>query len=304
MVTNKYPSVKIPTIISKFLEKQQVASRQLSYQPSRKKAINQWWGIPIGGGVVLFYHLLTLQWDAIALVVFLIALIGSVISAFFLLSFLGVTEKGTPPEDKKSRAIKLTNSLKNRYAKRPLKDKLRKVLKGKVKPLDSLTPSATQGVSEDYFMAILEQYFGDAINFPDGVFGIPGDFKNYTPDMVYSDSYTGLMIDIEIDEPYAGKTKEPHHCTDEGRDSRRDDFFLERNWVVVRFAEEQVVKNPLGCAYYLDKVIKGLNGISHNVPPTVLEPIPMWDSKMAEQMASQQHREIYLEHYGIFKQRS
>lgn len=316
MNVSSYPYIKTPPIFRPLLKKQLIANQELAYKPRRRrKKVNDtdfyWWGLPIGvGSALIIRFLLTIDWDFGSLFIFMGAVAIALISAYLLIrSYYRDFKSEPPPElivDKEIRkkAIDAKNKIRKRYLSRPLKDKVKKLLKGKVKELDPLPPSATVGVSEKQFLAVLQKYFGDKIDFPDGVFTIPGSSHDYTPDMVYYDSYTGLTIDIEIDEPYAGKSKKPHHCTDEEKDSNRDKFFLERNWVIVRFAEEQVVKNPLGCAYYLDKVVKILIGISHNVPPTVLEPIPMWDSNMATKMASQKYRETYLEQYGIFEQRS
>ena len=296
-----YPIVKIPPVICDWLEREKIASSK-PRKINRKKSKNKVYFLGFVSGVLvvlLIKFLISLEWNITALIIFLIALSGSFLSAFL---FLRLVDFDSPREfEDDERAIALITSLRKRYLKRPLSQKLRKVLKGKVKPLESLTPSATQGVSEGFFLSSLKQYFGDKVNFPDGVFTIKGNFYEYTPDIVYRDPETDLTIDIEIDEPYAGNTKEPHHCNDDGRDRRRDDFFLERNWVVIRFAEEQVVKYPVACAYHLDKVIYRLSGLRHDVPAEKLPPIPTWDSLESTSMARLLHRETYLKEHGLWQ---
>ena len=115
-----------------------------------------------------------------------------------------------------------------------------------------------------------------------------------------------LKIDIEIDEPYEGKKKQPHHCLDDDKDRRRNGFFTERNWVVVRFTEEQVVKNPQGCCRYLVEVIvnftqdKSLLEKVKELPS--LKPVKAWTVSEARQLAVWKHRETYLHDAGIYRQ--
>lgn len=310
LINCDYPYYQTPFILQPLIDKQLIASKPLIDKPRRKRkkvAPSSKWVLPFGAmGALIIYYLFSLDWDMGALMLFLGAVSSALLSAFFLMRYFKKNRESlpsTPPSQTRAKILNAKNKLRKRYLSRPLKDKVKKLLKRKVLALESISPSATVGVSEKQFLAVLQQYFGQKVNFPTGVFSIPCTEFEYTPDMVYQDSYTGLTIDIEIDEPYAGNSKEPHHCTVDDKDKNRDEFFLQRNWVVVRFAEEQVVKNPLGCAYYLDRLIKSLSGITHNVPPTELEPITMWDSSSARQMASKQHREIYLEQYGLFTQR-
>ncbi|MEH0156207.1 hypothetical protein V6R21_18805 [Limibacter armeniacum] len=83
-----------------------------------------------------------------------------------------------------------------------------------------------------------------------------GNFeKPYVPDIVYKD-HTGLHIDIEIDEPYSVESGEPIHYI--GADDRRNRFFLENGWVVMRFSEEQVKRYPDSCCREIGQVLSQL----------------------------------------------
>ncbi|WP_069791281.1 hypothetical protein A5482_014715 (plasmid) [Cyanobacterium sp. IPPAS B-1200] len=314
MNRSSYPYVKTPPIFRCLIKKQQQATEELTYKPRRRRRrkVNNsdfyWWGFPIGtGGYVIIRFLLTIDWDFGSFIIFMGAVAIALISGYLLIrSYYRDFKSEPPPEyivnkEIRKKAIDAKNKIRKRYLSRPLKDKVKKLLKGKVRTLEPLTPSATVGVSEKQFLAVLQKYFGQRVNFPNGVFSIIGTTFEYTPDIVYQDSYTGLTIDIEIDEPYAGKSKEPHHCNDNDKDRNRDDFFLKRNWVVVRFAEEQVVKYPVACAYYLSKVIYQLSGIRYEVPAEKLPSIPTWDSEESTSMARLLHRETYLKEHGLWQ---
>ena len=294
-----YPIVVIPSIICQWLEREKIASSKPTTK-KRKYSRNKVYFLGFVSGiliVLLINFLVSLEWNLTALITFLIALSGSFLSAFFFLRLFDFPQEFGDDE----RAIALITSLRKRYAKRSKAQKIKRLLSGNVKPLEPITPSATQGLSEKYFLDRLKEYFSEEVNFPDGVFSIPGDFYEYTPDILYHDPSTGLTIDIEIDEPYVGDTKEPHHCIDEDKDSNRDEFFLKKNWVVVRFAEEQVVKYPVACAYYLDRLIYRLTDVSHNVPVTKLKSIPRWDLTSAKELANQNFRLGYLEENGLWQ---
>ncbi|MBD2019239.1 hypothetical protein H6F43_03460 [Leptolyngbya sp. FACHB-36] len=79
----------------------------------------------------------------------------------------------------------------------------------------------------------------------------------YTPDVIVHDPITHIWIDVEIDEPWFKEDgiKKPSHYL--GKDDRRNDFFLQCGWIVIRFAEEQVAQSPSSClrviAQELDK---------------------------------------------------
>lgn len=79
----------------------------------------------------------------------------------------------------------------------------------------------------------------------------------FTPDVIVRVPQINLWIDAEVDDPWFNNRKtnqrEPRHCI--GQDDFRNQYFLERNWIVVRFAEEQVELNPRGCAKEIARVI-------------------------------------------------
>ncbi|WP_254173125.1 endonuclease domain-containing protein [Planktothrix pseudagardhii] len=156
-----------------------------------------------------------------------------------------------------------------------------------------------QGVSEKQFFIYLCRYFSGVYDFCMGVeFPIPNTSFCYTADFILIHQATGLAIDIEIDEPYDGKTGKPHHCVDQNKDQQRNRFFLERNWVVIRFSEYQVVKCPEGCCKAIAQVIFQITGDYSGLIKLQsikdLLPHKQWKNKEAVYMAKTKFRQSYL----------
>jgi very-short-patch-repair endonuclease len=175
--------------------------------------------------------------------------------------------------------------------------KLHRWLQGKI-----LQPSgkseAPAGISEKAFYQIMKRIFPSIVQ---GVaFQNPKFPHPYSADFVLVHS-SGLSIDIEIDEPYVGNTKAPHHCIDQGKDDIRNQFFTNNNWVVIRFSEKQVVKYPYSCCKVIAEVLVRVTGDRtrgsqlQNIPN--LPPEPMWTTKQAKVMAKLDYRKTYLPVY-------
>ncbi|MEG4006305.1 hypothetical protein QUA41_11630 [Microcoleus sp. Pol11C1] len=179
-----------------------------------------------------------------------------------------------------------------------------KLLKNLLKKI--VQPPATQGkggvqqgVSEKQFFIYLCRYFSSFYDFCMGCeFPIPGTSFRYTADFILVHKPTGLAIDIEIDEPYDGRTGKPHHCVDRNKDSQRNRFFLERNWVVIRFSELQVVKYPDACCNAIARVVFQITGDYRGLVKLkkVVNLIPhkQWTTKQAIYMAKTKFRKSYL----------
>lgn len=177
---------------------------------------------------------------------------------------------------------------------------LKKLLKKIVQPPASQAKGGVQqGVSEKQFFIYLCRYFSEFYDFcMGGEFPIPGTSFRYTADFILVHKPTGLAIDIEIDEPYEGRTGKPHHCVDRNKDNQRNRFFLERNWVVIRFSELQVVKYPDGCCKAIARVICQITGDYRSLVKlqNVKDSLPhqQWKFKQAVYMAKAKFRNSYL----------
>lgn len=173
---------------------------------------------------------------------------------------------------------------------------------GKVMPYGQQT-TAQVGVSEAHFEKYLAKYFGEYLQ--------PGYEFKIDENHCYSSDFTliltkGISLIVEIDEPYDGKSKLPHHCNDDGKDDRRDEFFIKGNWVVIRFSEYQVCADPIACCYAIAQTLDSLDltsNLSRNFKG--VKDLPRdrrWNTRQATQMARRDYRLGYLEKYGVYQQ--
>lgn len=126
---------------------------------------------------------------------------------------------------------------------------------------------------------------------------IPDYDYPYSPDICYI--IDGIYFDIEIDEPYYKDGQGnvfPCHGYDDYKDDSRNEFFLERNWIVIRFAEEQVARNIKGCCKEIAKKVNELTGRPipsslNNVDDLII--IPRWTRWEGTDMGSNHYRDTY-----------
>ncbi len=165
------------------------------------------------------------------------------------------------------------------------------------KPNDGGNSKAPTGFSEAKFYAYLNHYFKDKVK-RGLTLNIPNFKHHYSPDFVYIDKSVNLYIDIEIDEPYAYNNKVPTHFVGASKDTKRNNFFLDKNWIVIRFSEEQVVRYPQSCCKAIAKVITNVLGdnlyLSQFVMVADLEPMKQWTESEALYMADRSYRQTYL----------
>jgi len=105
-----------------------------------------------------------------------------------------------------------------------------------------------KGFSEDKFFMKLYHRFREEIK-------IDTALEYYYPDIAIV--INNIIIDVEIDEPYTfDEKKEIHYIDDKGIhiDKERDNFFLGKNWFVLRFSEEQTVKHADTCVELISLV--------------------------------------------------
>ena len=173
-----------------------------------------------------------------------------------------------------------------------------------LKPAPQNRQNTTTGPSELLFEDTLKKHFAVKAGVP---FDIPGSDKQYVADFIVVDPTTGISIDVEIDEPYiASKERygQPHHCIDSPLDDRRDQFFLNGNYIVIRFAEEQVIKYPKACCKIIAETLATVTGNPSLATPfsDLNYPIPVrrWTTKESQIMAQKNYRQRYLSSASIF----
>lgn len=156
-----------------------------------------------------------------------------------------------------------------------------------------------KGYAEDHFFGYMNKYFKTYFKiFNDRTLIISSKQNPYEPDIAIIDEVSGtnLFVDIEIDEPYDGITRQPLHFR--GYDDERNNFFKNRGWLTIRFAEIQIWQHPESCCKFIYTVINSLN--SKYITPSELkafndlEFIPQWTIEIAKEWAKSRYRENYL----------
>ena len=136
---------------------------------------------------------------------------------------------------------------------------------------------------------------------------IPNYSKPYEPDIVLYDKKLNLYIDVEIDEPYDGFYRYPTHNfraeDDFKQDNIRDLFFTESGWVVIRFTEKNVHKQPNECIDYIKNVINSIYNYGFSKTPKC-ELENQWNENQCTQWQLNNYRENYLEIHSFYKRTS
>ena len=165
-------------------------------------------------------------------------------------------------------------------------------------PPDGVNSKARRGASEAEFFEHLNHYFPGKVHVGKTL-TIPGFDYPYTPDFAYIDPTSNLHIDIEIDEPYTQLRREykPLHFLESSRAQRRDRFFLDKGWIVLRFSEEQVVRWPERCCKTISgaiaKIIAETSTLEQFRGIPDLKPMPRWTKAEAQHMKQIKYRQSY-----------
>ena len=208
----------------------------------------------------------------------------------------GTRGRGDAPREEDAATPSLTQETGRAKPLRIRLAKLATVLHNRVMQPTGVS-NAPIGASEVAFGQVLESFFPGRV-FSQLEFPIPDSEHSYSADFAIIFDEINLSIDCEIDEPYELKSNKPTHCTDRPLDRYRNQFFLEGNWIVVRFSEEQVVQYPKSCCKELAAVISAVTGLERyllkfeRVPDLPLK--PQWTSKQARVMAKRRYRSRYL----------
>lgn len=128
---------------------------------------------------------------------------------------------------------------------------------------DKVYKNVNRGKTEGYFLEFLNKFFEDEI-YTDKIIEVfeyyNSDYdyfqknKNaYVPDFVFIHYKSELTIDIEIDEPYF--EDKPIHCIYEPHDDKRNEYFNNCGLIIIRFSEEQIKNDPVGCCVEIAHLI-------------------------------------------------
>jgi hypothetical protein len=158
------------------------------------------------------------------------------------------------------------------------------------------------GRQESRFGQFLHKYFTGSTVVSDDKSLVLGN-RMLSPDfcIIHDPNGKNITIVIEIDEPYEGlpeiaKRKPIHYlgCGDE----RNNNDYTKRGWVVIRFAEVQVVQFAEACCAAIAGVLKALDSL-YSIPHglQIIEQVPQvkqWTEQEALAMSEARFRERYL----------
>lgn len=182
------------------------------------------------------------------------------------------------------------------------KNKLRKKLFYEKIKSETIFPDANfykesdfTGMSENFFLDIIKGNFANKI-FNDKTFRD----VHFKPDILICDNSNNIVINIEIDEPYSIVSGEPIHF--DGCDTNRDSFFLRKGWYIIRFAEEQIIREPQVCKKLIIDFYKAI--LSANYPKIIEKQfdfpsnVTQWSKQDAINMYNRKFRNSYLQILG------
>jgi len=178
------------------------------------------------------------------------------------------------------------------------RERFRQVL-SQTAPPDGEGSGAKRGYSEKKFESYLHQYFPGKICTGLTMQNPSYDRRYpYTADFAYIEPAMNLHIDIEVDEPYDYTSRQPRHYVGLETEKKRNRFFTDRLWIVIRFSEEQVVRWPDSCCKTVAEVIADVMG-DKPLPPQFtgipsLKQMPRWTEQEARLLAADSYRQTYL----------
>ena len=159
-----------------------------------------------------------------------------------------------------------------------------------------------RGYTEQLFEDFIKSHLPNSFSIIGNAKILLGDeCRPYEPDIaIIASSNKNIRIDIEIDEPYNGVTKEPTHfigCGDEFRDLN----IVNAGWIVMRFTEEQVFCEKEKCLNEIYRLLWSLDSeyvfnildFNKNIK---LDSKSFWTELDAKMMAANNFRESYLHH--------
>lgn len=213
------------------------------------------------------------------------------------------------PEAKKEVNFETTDNLYVNYQKEKLESTdiypvLRFPINGCIIRTHRFGNTKRRGFKEESFQASIQKFFSSQFIISGEVRLNTGkDTRPFEPDIAIIDKKKekNIRIDIEIDEPYAGITRQPTHCI--GEDLMRDTYFVDRGWLVIRFSEFQVHTQELECLKYIASIIKSIDS-NYSIPSVLstvsdLKTEKLWDIVQAQKWEKAKHREKYLNHQFV-----
>lgn len=163
--------------------------------------------------------------------------------------------------------------------------------------------SGRKGYKEDDFRDYMLEYFENDFEILDAHYVSKNERISYEPDLILISraDNVNLFVDIEIDEPYEGTNNKSERKTTHytNSDTTRNKFFSSNGWLVIRFAEIQIHRNPKACCFFIASVIASLTD-DYNIPQSLTAftfpvPVKQWTKTEGEELSQKNYREEYLD---------
>lgn len=157
-----------------------------------------------------------------------------------------------------------------------------------------------RGYKESSFQKSIEYFFSNDFKILGNTRLNTGkNTRPFEPDIaLIGNTNKNIRIDIEIDEPYAGITRQTTHCL--GDDTNRDNYFKDRGWIVLRFSEYQIHTQEKQCLKFIADIILNINPlfeISNELKAiNSIEKENVWNVVKAQKWEKTKYREQYLNH--------
>lgn len=131
--------------------------------------------------------------------------------------------------------------------------------------------------------------------------------KSYasTGEYILSLAYYNLAINVEIDEPYRLSNNQPTHYREDPFQLLRDRIFTDLGYVVIRFAEYQIVNHPNRCCLHIARTVNQFlspqekvripDNIEEDIQTPLVWQVQTWTKAQAKAMAKNQLRQKYLQ---------
>lgn len=301
--TDFYPIIKYPNDLEKFAKEQNIGLGQNNYRKQFQFPTEVWFFLTCNPGKIFNISIL---FFGVSLIVFLRSYLIWLLVFFAIFIAINYWLRNQLKEDniKQIRPDKNHLELLEKHQKNNRSESLVSYCKSHP-PLEGIGINASQrGVSEAFFLNYLERFLPNTDIRWQMEFAIPEKNSSYNVDFVLYEPQTGLSIIIEIDEPYASKNKfESYHYVDSNEDDQKDKFLLAHNLIVLRFAEEQIVRYPRSCCLTIANILWQLTEDLVYLHDTdqikILPPIKRWTSFQARQMWKRNYRQKYLAETGV-----
>ncbi|MEL6439166.1 MAG: hypothetical protein AAFQ80_07950 [Cyanobacteria bacterium J06621_8] len=170
---------------------------------------------------------------------------------------------------------------------------------------------AKEGITESYFLSYLDIWLGHLPSWRVLQHCQFQDEYCYTADFTLINDDLKLGVNLEIDEPYTLKDRTPIHLFEDRKYAFRDNFFLSLGFIVIRFAEYQIVKYPDNCCLYIVKILNQFLDPNYEIPiPSTAQifsitncqwQVKSWNRRESEVSAMNNVRELYLKPSGLIE---